>query len=49
MERWSSPVQRAIEEVLPAERVIDDGDMLLWRALPLPARESLGPFVFIDH
>ncbi|HEX6794412.1 MAG TPA: pirin family protein [Casimicrobiaceae bacterium] len=23
--------------------------MLLWRALPLPARTSLGPFVFIDH
>ncbi len=44
-----SPVQRAIAEVLPAERVIDDGDMLLWRALPLPVRSSLGPFVFIDH
>lgn len=42
-------MQRTIEAVLPSQRVIDDGDMLLWRALPLPARESLGPFVFIDH
>lgn len=42
-------MQRTIETVLPSQRVIDDGDMLLWRALPLPARESLGPFVFIDH
>jgi len=42
-------MQRTIESVLPAERIIDDGDMLLWRALPLPARQSLGPFVFIDH
>lgn len=42
-------MQRTIASVLPAERVIDDGDMLLWRALPRPARHSLGPFVFIDH
>lgn len=42
-------MQRTIEVVLPSQRVIDDGDMLLWRALPLHARESLGPFVFIDH
>lgn len=40
---------RTIQALLPAQRVIDDGDMLLWRALPLPARSSLGPFVFIDH
>lgn len=40
---------RTIDTVLPAERVIDDGDMVLWRALPLPARTSLGPFIFIDH
>jgi len=42
-------MDRPIETVLPSERVIDDGDMLLWRALPLPARRSLGPFVFVDH
>lgn len=41
--------QRKIETVLPEERVIDDGDMLLRRALPVNARESLGPFVFLDH
>lgn len=40
---------RVIQSVLPAQRTIDDGDMLLWRALPLPARTSLGPFVFLDH
>ena len=42
-------MERRIESVLPSQRVIDDGDMLLWRALPLSARTSLGPFVFIDH
>ncbi|CAG9933310.1 pirin family protein [Candidatus Nitrotoga arctica] len=42
-------MQRAIDTIFPAERVIDDGDMLLWRALPLHNRSSLGPFVFIDH
>jgi redox-sensitive bicupin YhaK (pirin superfamily) len=42
-------MERRVANVSPAERVIDDGDMLLWRALPLPARRSLGPFVFIDH
>ncbi|MES2537995.1 MAG: pirin family protein [Pseudomonadota bacterium] len=41
--------QRDIDMVLPSQRVIDDGDMRLWRALPLGARRSLGPFVFIDH
>lgn len=42
-------MQRLTRLVLPAQRVVDDGDMLLWRALPLPARTSLGPFIFIDH
>lgn len=42
-------MDRAIEAILPSQRIIDDGDMLLWRALPLPMRQSLGPFVFIDH
>ena len=41
--------QRRIEAIIPADRVIDDGDMLLHRALPVNARESLGPFVFLDH
>ncbi|MBN9474012.1 MAG: hypothetical protein ABS43_11375 [Bordetella sp. SCN 67-23] len=41
--------ERLISAVLPAQRVIDDGDMLLWRALPQRDRISLGPFVFIDH
>lgn len=41
--------ERLISAVLPAQRVIDDGDMLLWRALPQRDRLSLGPFVFIDH
>ena len=40
---------RAIEMVFPEERVIDDGDMLLRRSLPVYERESLGPFVFLDH
>ncbi|MFI5445538.1 pirin family protein [Polaromonas sp. UC242_47] len=42
-------MQRIIENIFPSERIIDDGDMLLWRALPLDGRTSLGPFVFIDH
>lgn len=42
-------MERRVEAILPSEPVIDDGDMMLWRALPLPARQSLGPFVFVDH
>ena len=38
-----------IEARLTAQRVIDDGDMLLFRALPAPDRPSVGPFVFVDH
>lgn len=41
--------QRIIEAILPEDRVIDDGDMLLRRALPVEDRASLGPFVFLDH
>ncbi|MCJ0765967.1 pirin family protein [Variovorax terrae] len=41
--------QRPIETALPEDRVIDDGDMLLRRALPVERRPSLGPFVFLDH
>lgn len=42
-------MDRGIAGLLPARRVIDDGDMLLRRALPMPGRPSLGPFVFLDH
>ncbi len=42
-------MNRAITTVLPANRAIDDGDMLLYRALPTEARISVGPFVFVDH
>jgi redox-sensitive bicupin YhaK (pirin superfamily) len=42
-------VNRRLVEKLQASRVIDDGDMLLRRALPSSHRISLGPFVFIDH
>ena len=41
--------QRKIEAIIPSDLVIDDGDMRLWRALPVNQRESLGPFVFLDH
>jgi redox-sensitive bicupin YhaK (pirin superfamily) len=40
---------RTIATILPGHRVIDDGDMLLWRALPTDQHDHLGPFVFIDH
>jgi redox-sensitive bicupin YhaK (pirin superfamily) len=42
-------MQRRIETRLSAQRVVDDGDMLLYRALPAPRRSSVGPFVFVDH
>lgn len=38
-----------ISQILSAQRAIDDGDMLLWRALPHNHRLSIGPYVFIDH
>lgn len=41
--------QRRLETVHPEQRVIDDGDMLLRRALPVQGQTSLGPFVFLDH
>lgn len=40
---------RTITEVLSAHKAIDDGDMLLWRALPQRDRFSIGPYVFVDH
>ncbi len=42
-------MNRTIESRLPAQPVIDDGDMKLFRALPSPQRAALGPFVFVDH
>jgi hypothetical protein len=42
-------MDRQSETILPAQRVIDDGDMLLYRALPARERVSVGPFVFVDH
>ena len=42
-------MDRKIEALLAGQRVIDDGDMLLYRALPSPSRKSVGPFVFVDH
>lgn len=42
-------MNRRIETRLAAQRIIDDGDMLLYRALPAPDRLSVGPFVFVDH
>lgn len=41
----NSSIQRRLE----ADSVLDDGDMLLRRALPNAAQTSLGPFVFLDH
>ncbi|HET6222175.1 MAG TPA: pirin family protein [Dongiaceae bacterium] len=42
-------MKRRIETRLAAQRIVDDGDMLLHRALPAPHRPSVGPFVFVDH
>ena len=42
-------MMRTHESTVLSELVIDDGDMLLRRALPGPQRTSLGPFVFLDH
>ncbi|SIQ15552.1 pirin family protein [Solilutibacter tolerans] len=41
--------QRQVQFIVASDLVIDDGDMRLWRALPVNQRESLGPFVFVDH
>lgn len=42
-------MERTITRILPAETVIDDGDMRLLRALPQAQQVAVGPFVFIDH
>lgn len=36
-------------KVFTAAKLIDDGDMLLRRALPREGIEAIGPFVFVDH
>ncbi|MCF8533565.1 MAG: pirin family protein [Reyranella sp.] len=45
----TATMTRGIESLLAARPVIDDGDMLLFRALPAPERPAVGPFVFVDH
>lgn len=42
-------MERTITGILPAQNIIDDGDMRLLRALPQEQRIAVGPFVFIDH
>ena len=42
-------MDRKIAAMLPGERIIDDGDMVLYRGLPAADRVSVGPFVFLDH
>jgi redox-sensitive bicupin YhaK (pirin superfamily) len=42
-------MERSIETLIAAKPLINDGDMLLYRALPAEERVSVGPFVFIDH
>lgn len=42
-------MDRGIGSVAMANRVIDDGDLLLFRALPSAGSEAVGPFVFLDH
>lgn len=41
--------KRDIHTIFAAQRAIDDGDMLLYRALPTNDRDVVGPFVFVDH
>ena len=45
----STTSTRRITRVVRSRPVIDDGDMRLYRALPMPDRASIGPFVFFDH
>lgn len=42
-------MDRTILSAVQSPTVIDDGDMELFRALPTEKRESVGPFVFLDH
>ncbi len=38
-----STMDRKIAALLPGERIIDDGDMVLYRGLPAPDRVSIDP------
>lgn len=40
---------RKITTIYTADKAVDNGNILLWRVLPLPQRYSLGSYVFIDH
>jgi hypothetical protein len=42
-------MDRKIAALLPGKRIIDDGHMVLYRALPATDRISIGPFAFLDH
>lgn len=42
-------MNRVISRTLSAQRIVDDGDMLLLRALPQEQQIAVGPFVFFDH
>lgn len=42
-------MKRSIDLTIAARPAIDDGDLLLYRALPAPRRDAVGPFVFLDH
>jgi hypothetical protein len=42
MRRRADMAQRTLQTILLGVSVIDNGDMRLWRALPLPDRSSLG-------
>lgn len=42
-------MKRAIQTVLVTHRVIDDRGMRLHRTLPTAGRETIRPFVFVDH
>ena len=41
--------ERAVQQLVPGELAINDGDMRLYRALPQRVRHNVGPFVFVDH
>ena len=41
--------ERAVQQLVPRELAINDGDMRLYRALPQRVRHNVGPFVFVDH
>lgn len=42
-------MDRQLHAPRATDPVIDDGDMLLYRALPTDEQVSVGPFVFLDH